>query len=86
MKIWNEYKDLAYEKMMPRVSMTTEEASELATMNSLINDYRDEMMVKFIMGQESLDNLSKFTEQLKNLGVERAIEIYQAAYDRYQAR
>ena len=85
-KIWNEYKDLAYEKMMPRVSMTTEEASELATMNSLINDYRDEMMVKFIMGQEPLDNLSKFTEQLKNLGVERAIEIYQAAYDRYQAR
>ena len=44
------------------------------------------MEAKFISGAESLDNFDAFVEQLKNLGIERAIEIQQKAYDAYLAR
>ena len=45
--------------------------------------YQKEMTLKFIMGTESLDNYDEYVENLKRMGVERAVEIQQAAYDRY---
>ena len=68
------------------VSLTSEESLEMATMTSLINDYRNEHVLKFIMGQEPLENYPQFVNELKSLGVERVIEIYQAAYERYLSR
>ena len=51
-----------------------------------INTYRTEMTYKFITGQESLDNFDAFVEQIKSQDIEDAIEIQQAALDRYNAR
>lgn len=68
------------------ITLTTEESQELATMLTLINDYREEMLVKFIMGQEPLENYPEFVERLEELGVDRVLEIYQAACDRYAQR
>ena len=47
---------------------------------------KQEMEAKFASGAESLDNFDAFVEQLKNLGLERAIEIQQKAYDNYLKR
>lgn len=58
----------------------------MATMKSLINDYYKEMFVKFVMGQEPLENFESYRAQLENLGLSRTLEIYQAAYERYQSR
>ena len=44
------------------------------------------MQLKFITGQESLDNFDAYIEQLKDLGIEEWIAVEQAAYDRLQAR
>jgi putative aldouronate transport system substrate-binding protein len=44
------------------------------------------MTYKFITGQESLDNFDAFVEQIKSQDIEDAIEIQQAALDRYNAR
>lgn len=85
-KLWNTYIDNSRDVKLPMVSLTTEESLEMATMTSLIDDYRKEMVVKFIMGQEPLENFPSFVEQLNELGVNRALEIYQAAYERYLAR
>ena len=85
-KGWNEFIETTRTHKLPMVTPTTEEASEMATMTSVIEDYRKEMTVKFIMGQEPLENFGAFVEQMKTLGVERVVEIYQAAYERYQAR
>ncbi|MNN62753.1 hypothetical protein D3C81_1780800 [compost metagenome] len=48
--------------------------------------YMKEMVIKFIMGNESLDNYSKYTDTLKKMNIEKAVQIYQAAYERYQKR
>lgn len=85
-KLWNTYLDNTSKTKLPMISLTTEESQELATMLTLINDYREEMLVKFIMGQEPLESYPEFVERLEELGVNRVLEIYQAACDRYAQR
>ncbi|MDR1599625.1 MAG: hypothetical protein LBS11_07125 [Oscillospiraceae bacterium] len=85
-RLWNEYIDIARTHRLPMVTPTTDESSELASISSAISDYCKEMTVKFIMGQEPLDNFPTFVERMNTLGVPQTIGIYQAAYDRYQAR
>ena len=68
------------------VTHTADEALELSEIMTPIYTYGDEMVAKFIVGTESLDNYDAFVEQLKSMNIERAIEIKQAAYDRFAAR
>ena len=55
-------------------------------MMSDINTYVDEMVVKFITGQEPLSNFGAYQNRLQQMGIERAAEIKQAGLDRYNAR
>lgn len=68
------------------VTLTSEEGTELANILSDITTYRDETVIRFIVGSESLDNYDDFVQTLKDMNIERAIEIKQAAYDRYLER
>lgn len=72
--------------LMPPVSLTVEESSEYSKIMTEITTYVSESVVKFIMGQKSLDEFDEFVQNLKDMGIERATEIEQAAYDRYMAR
>ena len=76
----------AAKHMLPAVTATPDEAEELAEMMSDIETYVEEMFVKFITGQEPLDNFGAFQDRLKQMGIERAIEIKQAGLARYNAR
>jgi len=40
----------------------------------------------FIAGERSIDEFDDFVEEVKSLDVDRAIEIKQAALDRYNAK
>ena len=44
---------------------------------------KDEMINKFIMGKEPLDNFDKFVQTLKDMGIDDVLAVEQAAYDRY---
>jgi len=46
--------------LMPLITPNAEESSRFANIMSEINTYTDEMLTKFVMGNESLDNLDKF--------------------------
>ena len=83
-QIWNEA-DFSY-RYPPTVSLTPEEASELAGILSDINTYRDENVVRFILGTEEIEDFDNFVETIKSMNIDRAIEIKQQAYDRLQAR
>ena len=85
-KLWNANLAGAATTKLPMITLTTEESQELATMLTLIDDYRKEMGVKFIMGQEPLENYPEFVKRLEELGVNRVLEIYQAACERYAKR
>ena len=70
----------------PPASTTQEESEQLAIIINNVNTYRDEMEAKFITGALSINDFDKYVAQLKKFGIEKAIEIKQAAYDRYMAK
>lgn len=73
-------------RLTPPVVLTPEESSEYSSLMADINTYVDEMSLKFVMGQESLDKFDEYVESIKSMGIEDAIAIQQAALDRYYAR
>ncbi len=73
-------------KNLPPSSMTEEEVSEYNSIMTDIQTYVDEFKLKFILGTESLDNFPSFVENIRNMNIDRAIEIRQAEYDRYLER
>ena len=82
--VWSSQKD---DWLMPQgISFLPEEASELADIMTDIDTYVEEMTYQFVTGQASLDQYDAYVEQVKALGIDKAIEIRQAALDRYLAR
>ncbi len=84
--IWNKYSDNATLVLLPPITQTPDEASKLAKLTTNVNAYTDEMLVKYIMGQESLDKFDAFVAQLKKLDIETIISLRQAALTRYNSR
>lgn len=87
MKIWyNENDEATAVKMPGRMSYTTEESKELATITDGLNNLISENSMKFLTGERSLEDFDEFRQEIKDAGVDRYLEIRQAAYDRYENR
>ena len=77
----------AQKHLIPTATFPTiEESSESATILNEISTYVSEMTVKFITGVEPISNYDAFLKRLDQLNIKRAIELEQAAYDRYLKR
>lgn len=72
--------------MLPKITFTPEESSEVSTIMNNINTYVDEKTVRFIMGLEDLAAFDDYLSNLNGFGVDRLLEIYQTAYERYMKR
>jgi putative aldouronate transport system substrate-binding protein len=71
---------------LPPSTPNTEESSEFAKIMNEINTLVDETTAKIIMGNEPVEYFDKYLEKLKSLKIDRAIEIQQAAMERYNKR
>ena len=67
----------------PQLFFTIEEREEVALVLDEIKNYTAQMEVKFITGEEPIENHARFVETLNSMGLERLTELYQAAYERY---
>ncbi len=76
----------AKEHLLPPISFTSEESSEVSKLATEINSYVDQMILKFITGVEPIENFNQYIENLRTIGMDRLIQLYQQAYDRYQKR
>lgn len=74
------------ERKMPLVTPTQDEASKFASVMTNIETYRDEMLLKFIMGVEPIDNFDKYVSKIQSMGIGDAIQIQQTALERYNKR
>jgi len=72
--------------ILPPVTLTTEESQEYSRIMSEINTYQSEMEVKFILGTESLSGWDNYVNTMKRMGIDRAIELQNAALIRYNKR
>ena len=65
------------------VKFTDEESSRLALLATDIESFLKQMVMKYITGEESLDDIGLLEEGLNARGLEEYLKIYQTAYDRY---
>ena len=74
--------------LMPRLYFTTEESEELASLETDIDTYKDETITKFLTGVSDLndDTWADFQNGLKAMGIERCLEIRNAAVQRAYER
>lgn len=70
-------------KGFPKMLGSPEDVSAIASKMSDVSTYLNEMLIKFIMGQESLDNFDKFVETMNNMGLKEVLEIKQRQYDAF---
>ncbi|WP_127580199.1 extracellular solute-binding protein [Paenibacillus koleovorans] len=66
---------------MPSIS----EMEQIGSLQTDINTYVDEMMAKFITGQEPI-NWDKFKSTLKSMGIDQIIAVKQKQYDRFKQK
>jgi putative aldouronate transport system substrate-binding protein len=71
---------------LPPITPTPEESSEYAKIMNDINTLVDEMTLKIILGSEPVAEFESYVAKMKSLHLDRAIEIQQAALDRYNNR
>ena len=71
---------------IPQITFIDSEINEIVVFKENIDEYVTDMKLKFILGIEPIDNFDIFTNTLYSMGVEKYIEIYQNAYNRYLKR
>ncbi len=83
-EVWGSSNGRAH--LVPPITPTSDESREFSSIMNEINTYRDEMTLRFIFGTESLDNFDEYAANIENMGLARALEIENAALERYNSR
>lgn len=84
-EIWNTGMDDSY--VMPStVSLKTDEQEELNSIYTDVETMCIENISKFITGTRSLDEFDQFVSEVRSVGLDRCLEIYQGAYDRAMSK
>ncbi len=73
---------LPYYPVSEWLDFNNEEQAVLDMYITGLRTYTDEMMLKFILGQEPLSSFDTFVETVKEMGVEEVLKAYETAYNR----
>jgi ABC-type sugar transport system, periplasmic component len=74
------------DNVIPPVTPTQAEATELSKLMPDITTYVNEMTVKFIIGEEPLSKFDAFVAQINKMNIDRAVQLKQTSLDRFNAR
>ncbi len=83
-----ETRDMVLEHTMPYtnpaqwLSFTTEEKKVISDITVELGMYCEEMVVKFILGQEPLSKWDEFVAEVEKMQIDKLLEMYEVAYDR----
>ena len=72
--------------IVPRIALTPDESAAYSDIMTAINARVSEMCMKYITGDESLDNFDAFVAELKSMKLDEALKLQQDAYDRWLNR
>lgn len=77
--------DYIHDSFPTSILLTSDEQAIITQYAADLETRSKEMMTRFIMGQESLDNFDKFVSELEAMGLAEVTAIRQSQYDRYIA-
>ncbi len=63
--------------------LTSDEQRDANRIRSDLDTYVEQMEARFITGQESLSNWDTYVETIEGMNVERLLDVYSDAYERY---
>jgi len=72
--------------LIPPITLSVDESAKYSNIMADITTYVDEMTLKFIIGEEPLSKFDEFVSKVKQMGIEDAIAIQEAALARYNSR
>lgn len=84
--VWSEGVRLGGMQVAPFPVMIPSEEENTILLNDLadIKTYYTEMMTKFVIGTANIDEWDGYVSNLKEMGIDNVLEVYQAQYDRYK--
>ena len=71
---------------MPLVTLTADEQTEYSNIMTDFETFKSENIIAFIIGTRPINEFDKFVQECKSRNLDRAVEIYQTAYERYMNR
>ena len=86
LEVWPEGSTESLARQLPGVTPEADELTEYAGIMNEVQKYRDQMVIKFITGIESLEKFDEYIETMNKYGLERAMEIQTEALKRYNER
>lgn len=76
----------AGEYMLPQITFTNEESEEISRVMTNIQTYMEEKTTTTILGKEDVSTYDNCVKVMNDYGLERVLEIYNDAYQRYLSR
>ena len=87
MELWDHSdKEFCSEAYPESAGLTVEESEEYAAIMGDIETYMEETISRILVGNDPVDTLSTMADTLRSMGIEDAIALKQAAYDRYVSK
>jgi putative aldouronate transport system substrate-binding protein len=83
LKVWTQPTN---SKLMPPVTPTADESKKFASVMSNVNTRYEEAVIKIITGADAVGNWDKVLAEFKQMGIEDALKIQQAALERFNKR
>lgn len=69
--------------LVPPLVFNEQQSAEIAGLQKTIDDYRKEMLARFVTGDANLDkDWDKYVSTLRDMSLERYLSMYQEAYDK----
>jgi len=84
-KIWDANREDKY-NITSSLSVSQEDSAEYSRLLNDINTYVIENIAPFITGEKSLSEFDAYVNQIKDMGIDRCVEIKQEALNRFNAR
>lgn len=84
--VWNEAYGSSESVISSQVSMTVSESEEFYSIYTDIGTYAAENLIKFVIGDLSMDEFDSFVAQIESMNLARCNEIYAGAVERYNSR
>ncbi len=84
-KLYDDNCDNAY-YISDSLTLSDEENQVYSKVMTDVLTYVQEMQVKYILGIESFGGYDAFIQKIRDMGIDQAIDAYQAALERYNAR
>jgi putative aldouronate transport system substrate-binding protein len=84
---WGVWSSIPATNYIPElITMSADESKVYTTAMAQVEPYSQEMILKFIIGNEPIEKFDEFVSKIKGMGIEKAEAARNAAYLRFKAR